>query len=301
MAHVAGTPEDYETALWTANKMKEYGLSDVEIQEETVLLTYPISRAVSIVSPAASVFDCQLQEDYEPLDPTSGSERIIPTFNGYAPTGNVTAEVVYVNYGGQDDYDQLASLGVSVEGKIAMARYGTIFRGTIVMIAEQHGAVGVLIYSDPADDGYAQGTVFPEGPWRSNSSVQRGSTQFLSMCPGNPARVDCVAPEDQSTYSYTQNIPSVPVQPISYGDAYPILAALGGAAGPADFQGALPLDYLVGPGPAVVNIDLEMEFVNTTIWNVVGSIPADPSSPTASQQVYFGAHPRPGVRRLPRS
>lgn len=161
LPHVAGTPGDYQTALYTHQKFKSYGLTS-RIEEETVLLNYPISRHVAVVSPANSTYTCVMKEDVEPSDPTSGDPRVIPTFNGYAPTGNVTAEAVYVNYARVQDFEILQQQGIDVKGKIAIARYGQIFRGVKAMIAQQHGMVGIVIYSDPADDGYAQGPVYPE-------------------------------------------------------------------------------------------------------------------------------------------
>jgi len=289
LPHVAGTLGDYQTALYTHAKFQEYGL-DSRIEEETVLLNYPVSRHVSVVSPANSTYTCVMKEDTEPSDPTSGDPRVIPTFNGYAPTGNVTAEVVYVNYGSIDDFTYLKEQGIELEGKIAIARYGSIFRGVKAMIAQQHGMVGILIYSDPADDGYAKGPVYPEGPWRSNSSVQRGSAQFLSICPGNPARKICALKGQEDTYSYTDVIPAIPVQPLSYGDAFPILKSLGGPTVPSDMAGALPLTYKFGPGPGTVNIDLVMDYVNTTIWNVIAETPVDPNSPVGDEQVLIGNH-----------
>lgn len=289
LPHLAGTPGDYETALYTHGQFQLYGM-DSRIEEETVLLSYPISRRVAVVSPSNSTYECIMQEDVEPSDPTSGDPRVVPTFNGYAPTGNVTAEVIYVNYASKEDFEALKAEGIETNGKIAIARYGYIFRGTKAMIAQEYGVVGLLIYSDPADDGYAKGPVYPEGPMRSNSSVQRGSTQFLSICPGNPARPICTTKDKADSFSYTQVIPSIPVQPLSWSDAEPILRSLRGKEVPPSFRGALPIRYYFGPGPGVVNMDLKMKFVNTTIWNVIASIPADPSSPFANEQVLVGNH-----------
>ena len=140
------------------------------------------------------------------------------------------------------------------------------------------------------DDGYAQGPVFPEGPWRSNTSVQRGSVQFLSICPGNPARIACALDGQQDSYSYTDVIPAIPVQPISYSDALPILQSLKGKQVPPDWIGALPLTYNFGPGPGKVNIALDMKFVNTTIWNVIAESSVDPNSPVKNEQVLVGNH-----------
>ena len=233
-----------------------------------------------------------MEEDYEPTDPTSDDPRSVPTFLGYSPSGSAEGEVVYVNYGREEDYDELDKRGISVTGKIAIARYGKIFRGTKVMLAQQRGAIGMLIYSDPADDGYAQGPVYPDGPWRSNSSVQRGSVLYLSICPGNPTRDICVEEPLRDDFSYTQLMPSIPVQALSYYDAYPILLGLDGSdPAPSSFQGALPITYSLGPGPSYIQINMMMNFINTTIWNVIGTMQADnTTSPYADQQIILGNH-----------
>lgn len=289
LPHVAGTYEDYQTAVYTALKFEEYGFDEVVIEEEEVLLSYPISRSVKLTSP--STYECVMEEDYEPIDPTSDDPRAIPTFLGYSPNGTAEGELVYVNYGSLDDFNELEKLGIDVKGKIGIARYGSIFRGTKAMIAQERGMIGLLIYSDPADDGYAQGPVYPEGPWRSNSSVQRGSVLFLSICPGNPTRDVCVEEELREHYSYTEMMPKIPVQALSYSDAYPLMKALEGSTeAPSSFQGALPITYSLGPGPATVSLSMQMKFVNSSIWNVIATLNADSSSSYQSQQILLGNH-----------
>ena len=219
------------------------------------------------------------------------------TFNGYAPSGDVTAPAVYANYGTPDDFDALAGAGVDVKGKVVLVRYGQCFRGLKAMNAQDRGASAVIIYSDPADDGYGRGTVYPDGPWRPASAVQRGSAQFMSLCAGDPFRADeryaaaGLSTESLCSYSANDTVPSIPVLPMSYGDAAPILAALGGAAAPTGFAGGIEgLEYTLGPSEGtVVRVTADNRFVTTPIWNVVatvpGSLPADEDQP-----VLLGNH-----------
>ena len=180
-------------------------------------------------------FDCSLDEGAVSEDPTSNNSNVVPTFAGYSPSANVTGEVVYANYGTIADFQYLQSINISVSGKIVIVRYGKVFRGLKAMLAQQYGAIGIIIYSDPYDDGYFAGDEYPEGPWRSNKSAQRGSNMFLSICPGNPdpdrLQALCFADTsfNYSSFNYT-TLPSIPVQPISWSDAQPILGTLGGQA-----------------------------------------------------------------------
>ncbi|HEY6232075.1 MAG TPA: PA domain-containing protein, partial [Pyrinomonadaceae bacterium] len=181
--HVAGTKEDYATAIYVRDQIRSYGISS-ELNEYEVLLPYPRQPSlVEIVSPHRERL--VVKEAVVPEDPSSSNPKIIPLFNGYSPSGDVTAPLVYVNYGLPPDYEALKKAGVDVTGKIAIARYGNSFRGVKAKVAQDHGAVGLIIYSDPADDGYMQGDVYPKGPWRPSSSAQRGSVQFLSTAPGD--------------------------------------------------------------------------------------------------------------------
>jgi len=293
--HLAGTQQDYETANYTMHLLQSYGWS-ATIEPLTVVLSYPISRSVSIISPENRLFNATMIEAVYPEDPTSGNNDSVPTFNGYAPSGDVSAEVVYANYGTVADYEYLDSQNISVSGKIVIVRYGGIFRGTKVMLAQMHGAVGVLIYSDPADDGYGFNhtrTVYPYGIWRPESSVQRGSALFLPICPGNPipSRIESMCINSDSPVNTT--LPSIPVQPLSYGDASPILEALSALSEdtrvPAAWQGALPFTYSVGPAAGfVVRIKLEMNITSTLIWNVIATLAGE--GPEADQIVMLGNH-----------
>jgi N-acetylated-alpha-linked acidic dipeptidase len=271
--HVAGTKEDYETAVYVRDRMLEYGLS-AEIQTYDVLLPYPKnSGVVELIAPRRQRL--LVREAVVPEDPSSASPKIIPLFNGYSASGDVTGQVVYVNYGLPSDYEELSRIGVNLKGKIALARYGNSFRGVKAKVAEDSGALGLIIYSDPADDGYTQGDVFPKGPWRPESSAQRGSVQFLFQYPGDP-----LTPGEPSVPGVKRlkveeaaNLTRIPVQPISYGDAEKILKPLRGPLRPRGFQGALPFAYHVGGTDHVrVRLKTEMDYQVRKIWNVIARI-----------------------------
>ncbi|MFL6228488.1 MAG: M28 family metallopeptidase [Pyrinomonadaceae bacterium] len=272
-AHVAGTPEDYQTALYVRDRFREYGIP-AELREYQVLLPYPRTPTVlELVAPRRQRL--ALQEAVIPEDPTSGSRKIIPLYNGYSATGDVTAPLVYVNYGLPEDYAALKKLNVDVRGKIVIARYGNSFRGVKAKTAEENGAVGCIIYSDPADDGYGKGDVYPKGPWRPETSAQRGSVQYLFIHPGDPLTpgAPAVPGTPRIKQSEATNLTKIPVQPISYGDARKLLEPLGGAVRPKGFQGGLPFAYHVGGTPDVrVHLKTDMDFKTMTIWDVVGRI-----------------------------
>eukprot|EP01100_Stratorugosa_tubuloviscum_P012610 TRINITY_DN602_c0_g1_i1.p1 TRINITY_DN602_c0_g1~~TRINITY_DN602_c0_g1_i1.p1 ORF type:complete len:671 (+),score=332.17 TRINITY_DN602_c0_g1_i1:117-2129(+) len=278
MPHVAGTYEDYQTAVFTKQKFEEFGL-EAEIEEFETLLNYPLERTLEIVSPQEKKFVAPLQEEYISVDPASADDRIIPTFNGYSPSADVTGELIYINYGRTEDHDYLESIGVNVSGKILIARYGSIFRGVKAMIAQMKGAIGLIIYSDPLDDGYSRGSTYPSGPWRPETGVQRGSVQFLSLCAGDPRNPECNKanlkgkrnPSPKGNPDYT-TIPTIPVQPISWGDAEPFLSALTGPVAPESWQGGLNFTYHIGSGPIVVHLKTVMNWTITPIWNVIAKI-----------------------------
>ena len=271
--HVAGTKEDYETAVYVRDRMREYGLT-AEIKTYDVLLPYPKQPSViELVAPRRERLG--IQEAVLTEDPSSKSPRIIPLFNGYSASGDVTAPLVYVNYGLPRDYEELKKLGVTVNGKIAIARYGNSFRGVKAKVAEENGALGLIIYSDPADDGYMQGDVYPKGPWRPPSSAQRGSVQYLFEYPGDP-----LTPGEPSipgvkriAVADATNLTRIPVQPISYGDAKLLLEPLRGPLRPSGFQGGLPFPYHVGGTDDVrVHLKTDMDYQTRKIWNVIARI-----------------------------
>ncbi|HXM50767.1 MAG TPA: M28 family metallopeptidase [Pyrinomonadaceae bacterium] len=269
-AHLAGSPEDYATAIYVRDQMRSFGLT-ADMREYQVLLPYP--RTPSIVELIAPRHErLQVREDVVPEDPSSSSKKIVPLFNGYGASGDITAPLVYVNYGLPNDYEDLRKAGVEVKGKIAIARYGNSFRGVKAKVAEDNGAIGLIIYSDPADDGFTQGEVYPKGPWRPESSAQRGSVQFLFIYPGDPLTPGLPAIPGTPRLKKEQalNLPHIPVQPISYGDAQHLLKPLRGPVRPKGFQGGLPFTYHAGGTNDVrVHLKTDIEFATKTIWDVI--------------------------------
>jgi len=272
-AHIAGSPEDYATAIYVRDQMRSFGLNS-DLREYQVLLPSPRTPSiVELIAPRRERL--QVREDVVPEDPSSFSKKIVPLFNGYGASGDITAPLVYVNYGLPPDYEALKKARVDVKGKIAIARYGNSFRGVKAKVAEDNGAIGLIIYSDPADDGFAQGDVYPKGPWRPDSSAQRGSVQFLFIYPGDPLTPGLPAIPGTPRLKKEQalNLPHIPVQPISYGDAQRLLKPLRGPARPKGFQGGLPFTYHVGGTNDVrVHLKTDIEFATKTIWDVITRI-----------------------------
>ncbi|MGH7633477.1 MAG: M20/M25/M40 family metallo-hydrolase, partial [Gemmatimonadaceae bacterium] len=241
--HVAGTPEQERTRDYVIAQMKAMGL-ETEVRQYDVFMPHPTAVQLWRVAPDAKEF--ALPEPPVASDPTSKLAQY-PTVNGYSGTGDVTAEIVYVNYGLIEDYAQLDSLGVSVRGRIVVARYGRSYRGIKAREAEKHGAVALLIYSDPQEDGYARGDVYPAGPMRNRNGVQRGSVYNGA---GDPATPGYAATKGAPRLSEDRmDIPHIPVVPISYGNAGDLLEGLRGHEIPQSWQGGLPFRYHVGPGP----------------------------------------------------
>jgi N-acetylated-alpha-linked acidic dipeptidase len=271
--HIAGTKEDYATAVYVRDQMKSYGLN-AELKEYDVWLPYP--KATPIVELITQRRQrLSVTEAIVPGDPTSSNPKITPLFNGYSASGDVTGSLVYANYGLPGDYEELKKVGVDVKGKIVIVRYGNSFRGVKAKVAEDNGAVGCIIYSDPADDGYMQGDVYPKGPWRPVASGQRGSVQYLFDYPGDPltpgkpsiAGVPRLKPEDAT------DLTKIPVQPIAYDVAKTLISPLRGPVRPKGFQGGLPLAYHVGGTPDVkVRLKTDMDYKVRTIWDVVARI-----------------------------
>ena len=271
--HIAGTKEDYDTAVYVRDQLRNYGLP-AELKEYEVWLNYPNSPTVLELITNKRL-RLSTREAVVPGDPTSSNPKITPLFNGYSANGDVTAPVVYANYGLPGDYDELKKAGVEVKGKIAIVRYGNSFRGVKAKVAEDHGAVGCIIYSDPADDGYVQGDVYPKGPWRPVASGQRGSVQYLFDYPGDPLTpgkpaipgVARLKPEEAT------DLTRLPVQPIAYDVAKTILSQLKGPVRPRDFQGGLPFAYHVGGTNDVkLRLKTDMDYKQRTIWDVVARI-----------------------------
>src|ERR1700680_3983728 len=236
--HHVGSPYDKDNAEWMLAKFKEWGL-DATIESFDVLFPTPKTRAVALVEPTK--FTAKLQEPALAIDPTSNQQaEQLPTYNAYSGDGDVTAPLVYVHYGIPDDYEKLERLGVSVKGAIVIARYGNSWRGIKPKVAAEHGAVGCLIYSDPADDGYVQGDVFPLGAWRPRDGVQRGSVMDRTIYPGDPLTPGVGARKDAKRLALKDvtTITKIPVLPISYADAQPLLAALKGDVVPDNWRGS---------------------------------------------------------------
>lgn len=270
--HVAGTPQEKAVAEWVAKKLEEAGL-EVETVRYEVFLNHPAKVGLRLIEPEE--MELALIEDDVPLDKDSARRGAFPAFHGYGASGEAAGQVVYANYGTAADFKQLEELGVAVEGRIVLARYGRVFRGLKVKEAEARGAAGVLIYSDPADDGYAQGDVYPDGPMRPPSAIQRGSVQYLSWQPGDPSTPGGVPSLDGAARlarSEMKNVPGIPSLPISYGEAEKILRRLGGENVPEGWQGGLPFAYHLGPGAASVALEVEMDEGLKPIFNVFGRI-----------------------------
>jgi N-acetylated-alpha-linked acidic dipeptidase len=271
--HHAGSPYGKDNAEWMLARFREWGW-DAAIETFDVLMPTPKLRVVELVAPTR--FVAKLEEPALAQDPTSGQKREqLPTYNAYSVDGDVTAPLVYVNYGIPEDYEQLERLGVSVKGAIVIARYGRSWRGVKPKLAGEHGAVGCIIYSDPREDGYFQGDVFPAGAWRPKDGVQRGSVLDVSHQPGDPLTPGVGATKDAKRLALgeAKAITRIPVLPISYGDAQPLLAALAGPVAPEAWRGALPITYHVGPGPARVHLAVKSNWDVTTVHNVVARIP----------------------------
>ncbi len=272
--HHVGSPYDRDNAEWILAKFKEFGL-EAHIEPFDVLFPTPKVRVVELVEPTR--YMASLDEPAVPVDPTSGQKsEQLPTYNAYSIDGDVTAPLVYVNYGVPKDYEELERLGVSVKGAIVIAKYGNSWRGIKPKVAAEHGAIGCLIYSDPRDDGYFEADVFPEGPMRNAHGVQRGSVMdFPSSSPGDPLTPGIGATPDAKRIPLKEagSITKIPVLPISYGDAQPLLSALKGPIAPDSWRGALPITYHAGPGPAKVHLKVESNWDIKRVYDVVARIP----------------------------
>jgi len=270
--HHVGSPYDKENAEWILSKFKEWGW-DAQIETYNVLFPTPKERIVEMVAPVT--FKATLEEPAIAVDPTSNQKaEQLPSYNAYSIDGDVTAPLVYVNYGRPQDYDELDRRGISVRGAIVIARYGASWRGIKPKVAAEHGAVGCLIYSDPRDDGYFAGDVFPDGPMRNKNGVQRGSVADMPLYPGDPLTPGIAATADAKRLELkdTPTITKIPVLPISYGDAQPLLVALKGPVSPQDWRGALPITYHIGPGPARVHLRVASNFDLKPIYDVIARI-----------------------------
>ncbi len=291
--HMAATPEDYKTAEFVAQKFREAGL-DTRIVPYRVLLNWPQLVRVEAYDDAGHALMTGPNREHVPGDPFQDNPRIVMPFNGSSASGDITGEVVYANYGRIEDFNRLAALHIDLRGKIVLCRYGVNFRGVKVYLAEQRGAAGVLLYSDPQDDGYAKGDAWPLGPWRPDTGVQRGSVQFLFKYPGDPETPGVAStlnlPDSARLKDSTGpqgNQPDIPAIPLSYHDAAPILAALKGPDAPQEWQGALPFRYRLGPGGVRVHMLSRQDYQRRLIWDVIGAVRG---AQEPQQQVIVGNH-----------
>ena len=288
--HMAGTVEDKATADFVAQKFREAGL-DTEIVEFKVWMNYPEEISIDLTAPAGVEMHGPTREHAD-HDPFQDDPRVVMPFSGMSPSGDVEGDVVYANYGTPEDFDKLEKLKVDVRGKIALVRYGQNFRGVKVFVAQERGAAGVIIYSDPADDGWRRGDKYPDGPWRPDTGVQRGSVGFMFEFPGDPttpgvASVPSLPDSQRIAPEQSLQVPRIPVTPISYHDAWPVLQHLGGPDSPREWQGSLPFTYHVGAGPARVRMHLKQDYQFRTLWDVVGRIKG---SELPDQWVVAGNH-----------
>jgi N-acetylated-alpha-linked acidic dipeptidase len=269
--HIAGLPGSKKVAEYILAQFQSWGLN-AWIEETQALMPLPTERHLELLEPESYV--AKLAEPSLVEDKDSGDPGQLPTYNAYAGEGDVTAQVVYVNYGIPEDYQKLEEMGIDVKGKIVLARYGRSWRGIKAKLAQTHGAVGCLIYSDPRDDGYFEGLSYPEGPFRPEHGVQRGSIMDMPIHPGDPLSPGFGAKTGQARLPIEEakTLVKIPVLPISYGDALPLLSNLRGRIAPEDWRGALPITYHVGPGPSKARLKLALEWETRPLYNVIARI-----------------------------
>ncbi|MBO0912191.1 MAG: M28 family peptidase, partial [Acidobacteria bacterium] len=271
--HNVGSPYDKDNAEWILSQFKNWGL-DAHIETFEVLFPTPKSRKLELLTPKP--YTAKLAEPPVAGDATSSQQsEQLPTYNAYSIDGDVTAPLVYVNYGIPADYEELDRMGISVKGAIVIARYGSSWRGIKPKVAAEHGAVGCIIYSDPRDDGYFQGDVFPQGAYRNSNGVQRGSVMDMPVYPGDPETPGVGSTPDAKRLDRKEIkvLTKIPVLPISYGDAQPLLEQLTGPVAPEGWRGALPITYHVGPGPAKVHLAVSFNWDHKPIYDVIARIP----------------------------
>ncbi|HYK46377.1 MAG TPA: transferrin receptor-like dimerization domain-containing protein [Parafilimonas sp.] len=270
--HNLGSPGSKEVADTILNRYKSYGF-DAHIETFTVLFPTPKTRLLQMTEP--TVYKALLKEPALKEDATSGQPDQLPTYNAWSADGDVTGELVFVNYGLPGDYDKLAEIGVDVKGKIVIAKYGHSWRGIKPKVAQEHGAIGCIIYSDPMDDGYYQGDVYPKGAFKNEFGVQRGSVMDIPVYPGDPLTPGVGATENAqrlASHNEAPNLLKIPVLPISYHDAKPLLEALDGPVVPGGWQGALPITYHIGAGKTKVHLKLEFNWNMVPCYDVVATL-----------------------------
>jgi len=284
--HHVGSPYDKDNAEWLLARFKEWGF-DAHIETFDVLFPTPKEEKLEMIEPRR--FEVKLAEPPIAVDRTSSqTSEQLPAYNAYSIDGDVTGPLIYVNYGNPDDYEELARYGVSVKGAIVIARYGHGWRGTKPKVAAEHGAIGCIIYSDPLDDGYTDGDVYPQGPWRPPAGIQRGSVMDTDY-PGDPLTpgIASVPGAKRLSLQEAKTITKIPVLPISYGDAQPLLAAMEGRVAPRGWRGGLPVTYHLGPGPAKVHLLMKSNWDQKTIYDVIARMPG---SDVPGEWVLRGNH-----------
>ena len=270
MPHHVGSPWSKQNAEYAANKFKEWGFES-RVETFEVLVPFPKIRKLSMVAPdkvELKLFEPAVEGDRS----SEMTKDVLPGYNAFSADGNVTGELVFVNYGLNEDYEELKRMGIDVKGKIVIAKYGRSFRGIKPKIAHEQGAIGCIMYSDPKDDGYVVGDVYPVGPYRNEFGIQRGSVLDMPARPGDALTPGYAATKDAERLSINEasTIMKIPVMPISYADALPLLKAIKGPVVPDSWKGGLPITYHIGPGPAKVNLHLEFDWSLRTAYNPVG-------------------------------
>jgi len=270
--HALGSPGSRAVADNIYNRFKSYGF-DVRLEEYKVLFPTPKTRVLEITG--STTYKALLKEPALKEDATSGQEDQLPTYNAWSADGDVTGQLVFVNYGLPGDYEILDRMGIDVKGKIVIAKYGRSWRGIKPKVAQEHGAVGCIIYSDPKEDGYYQGDVYPKGAFKSEYGVQRGSVMDMVIYPGDPLTPGVGATENAqriASHNEAPNLLKIPVLPISYHDAQPLLQSLEGPVAPDDWRGALPFTYHIGPGKSTVHLKLEFDWKMVSCYNVIAMV-----------------------------
>ena len=269
--HHTGSPYEIKLADYVTDQFKKIGIESAKY-EYSVLLPWPKDRKIEIIAP--DQMKLQVEEEKIRGDQWADKPGILPAYNAYSPSGDVTGEIVYVNFGIPADYVKLKQLGIDVKGKIVLARYGGSWRGIKPKVAAEHGAIACLIYSDPHEDGYSQGDAYPEGPFRGAGMIQRGSVMDMPRYPGDPSTPDRPSKPgvERLPMDKIETFAPIPVQPLSYRDGVELLKRLKGPVAPPEWRGALPITYRIGPGPAKIHMKLDMDYGQRRLINVVGTI-----------------------------
>ncbi|SMY18793.1 unnamed protein product [Zymoseptoria tritici ST99CH_1A5] len=297
--HLAG--KNLSQAEWTRDKWVEFGVHHAEVVSYDVYINYPLDHRLALLKDGKVEFEATLEEDVLEEDPTTNLTDRVPTFHGYSASGDVTAPYVFANYGTYQDYEDLVDAGIDIKGKIILVKYGGIFRGLKVKRASELGAIGVIIYDDPGEDGEITEEKglkpYPDGPARNPSSVQRGSVEYLSVAPGDPTTIGYPSKPGAPRQSTDGKIPDIPSLPISYAEALPLLKALNGHGPKASsfnkywHKGGLGykgVEYNIGPTPDSITINMmnKQEYVTTPLWNAIGVI----NGTVSDEVIVIGNH-----------